>query len=164
VSFSQRRALNRGAEFFLVVFFIFFLCSLSSLSATAKKRDIPAFLKDIYTEIVQLGKYPGYDFFERQFFVGEDEDDTNKDVHCVIMIQDISGSERMTIQLTYMERVQRDPVIGIAREVRNIKCSFDRGNPDLLLSDFSEPEMNNLLPDILNAIRDKKRLMQLKIP
>ena len=164
MSLSQRKSFERAAGFFLLALFIFSLYPLAFSAAHTKKRDIPAFLKDIYTEVVQLGKYPGYDFFERQFFVGEEEDDTNKDIHCVIMIQDISGSERMTIQLTYMERVQKNPVIGIAREVKNIKCSLSEGNPDLLFSDFSEPEMKDLLPGILQAIRNKKRLLQLKIP
>jgi len=150
-----------------VIFLVFFslLCSRGGAAASASRsKDVPAFLRDIYTEVVELGKYPGYDFFERQFFVGEDDDDTNKDLHCLVMIQEISGINRMTIQLTYMERVQRRPVIGIARYVKNIRCSFGTEYPDLMGSDLSEPEMRALLPEILHAIRKKKKLMQMKFP
>lgn len=164
MSSSLRKAANFIVVISICLFFVFSDWHSAFPYEIHKKRNVPTFLEDIYREIVQLGKDPGYDFFERQFFVGVDDDDTNKDIHCVIMIQEISGIDRMTIQLTYMERVQRKPVIGIARYVKNIKCSFGTEHPDILTCDYSEPEMRALLPDILDSIRNKKKLLQMKHP
>jgi hypothetical protein len=137
--------------------------SLSSAMAAVKcsqNRDVMNLLKEIHNEIVLLGRYPGQNFFKREFFVGEDDDDTNKDIHVAVVIHETDTDEKMTIQVTYMERIKGRPVVGIAKSSKSIKCSCMGDHFDIKHTGFNNKEMNSILRDILRAIHDKKRLLK----
>lgn len=152
----------------LAIVSIFFGISSKMLSGTTsvsfiRNTDVKKLLKEIHDEVVLLGKYPGQDFFKREFFVGDDDDDTNKDIHVAIVIHETDDEEKMTIQVTYMERTKGRPVVGIAKNVRNIKCIYNRGSQiSIKHCDFSDKELKSMLKDILRAIHNKKRLLKQK--
>jgi len=125
-----------------------------------EKNDVQKILKEIHDEVVALGKYPGEDFFKREFFVGEGDDDTYKDIHVAIVIHKSGEEEKMTIQVTYMKRSQGSPVVGIAKSVKNIKCSCQENQIHIKHSEFKDEELKSILKDVLCAIHDKKRLLK----
>jgi len=118
-------------------------------------------LKKIYDEAREFGARPGEDFIKAEVFIGkEDDDDTNKDIHVVVLIQHTDGIDRMTVQVTYLERSKVDPRIKNARETKSFACRADGGGPSLLSSDYRDREIGPLAQEILKAIRNKKKLMK----
>lgn len=57
----------------------------------ANSAKITTLLKEIYGEVLELGPRRGEDFIRHEFFVGEEDDDTDKDFHLVVLIQDSPG-------------------------------------------------------------------------
>ncbi|MGD9345785.1 MAG: hypothetical protein PVH84_07970 [Candidatus Aminicenantes bacterium] len=104
-------------------------------------------------------RYPGCDFIKREFFVGEDDDDTNKDIHVVILVQDVDAKDKVTIQVTYMERSKGRPVVGIAKYVKVLSFYVQEDRVEIIQSDFDREEKQIVFLGILRAIRDKKKLL-----
>lgn len=125
-----------------------------------KKKDTSKILKEIYLEMKEFEKYPGCDFIKREFFVGEDDDDTNKDIHVVVLVQDVDEKEKITIQVTYMERSKGKPVIGIAKYIKVLSFFVLQGHTEIIKSDFSDKEKELILPGVLQAIKNKKKLLK----
>jgi hypothetical protein len=125
-----------------------------------KKKDTAKILKEIHHEMKQFENYPGYDFVKREFFVGEDDDDTNKDIHVVILVQDVDQKEKVTIQVTYMERSKGRPVIGIAKYVKVLSFFVIEGQTEIIKSDFDAEGKEIVLPGVLQAIKNKKKLLK----
>ncbi|MGB3860441.1 MAG: hypothetical protein WA915_00020 [Candidatus Aminicenantaceae bacterium] len=125
-----------------------------------EKKDTSKILKEIYQEMKEFDKYPGCDFIKREFFVGEDDDDTNKDIHVVILVQDVDEKEKVTIQVTYMERSKGRPVIGIAKYVKVLSFFVLEDQTDIIKSDFDAKEKEIVLPGVLQAIKNKKKLLK----
>jgi len=125
------------------------------------KADDLAALKTIFDEVREMGARPGEDFIKGEFFIGApDDDDTNKDTQAVILIQTVEGSERMIIQVTYMERNRDNPRIKIAKETKSLKCRIAGGRLLVVSSDYEERVLRRLAADLLQSIRDKKRLLR----
>jgi hypothetical protein len=118
-------------------------------------------LRQIYAEVKELGPYPGEGFVSREFFVGEDDDDTNKNTHIVILIQNIEGQGKMKIQVTDMEPSQANPQVKYAKGVKKIACLVTGDNVSVQSSDYKERELEKLIPGILHAIQDKEKLLKL---
>jgi hypothetical protein len=126
------------------------------------EREAPLrILKKIHEEVKELGNYPGEDFIKREFFIGRGDDDTNKDLHIVILIQPLEGGETMKIQVTFMEPTRDDPNVRYAKTVKNIACTILEKKVTVQSSDYDRNELEKLVPDILQAIRDKKKLLRL---
>jgi hypothetical protein len=125
-----------------------------------EEKDTSKILREIYLETREFEKYPGCDFIKREFFVGEDDDDTNKDIHVVILIQDVDEKEKITIQVTYMERRKGRPVIGIAKYVKVISYFVLGDQTEVIKSDFDDKEKGLVLPGVLQAIKNKKKLLK----
>ncbi len=128
----------------------------------AEPPDAPAadVLKQIYVEVKELGPYPGETFIKHDFFLGPADDDSYKREHVVVLIQDVDGVERMRIQVTEMKNRPDDPRIQLAGKTRTITCSVSGGEAlTLLRSDYSDTETVRLAPDILRAVREKKKLL-----
>lgn len=137
----------------------------ASRGAQASATDAPhrtaALILEIHREVKEMGPYPGEDFVRREFFLGEDDDDTNKDVHAVIIIQaSDGGAERMRIQVTALERSTNDPKIKYARGIKNAVCRVSPGDAAVLTSDYAALELEAVLRDLKRAILDKKRLLR----
>jgi len=114
---------------------------------------------EIYHEVKEMGRFPGEDFFKRQFHIG-DEDDTNQNIHVFILIQEIVDTEKMTIQVTYL-KTSNYPAVGIPIGIKNILCSIKKDDLKILNSDFSKKEMKVFLKELKLSISDKKRLLGL---
>jgi len=129
-------------------------------------QDRPKYLdllRLIYIEVKEMGARPGEGFIQGQFFIGKpDDDDTNKDIHVIILIQGSDGSEKMKIQVTYMERTRENPTVKYAKETKNIVCIVQENAVKLQSSDYAEREMKKLGEDILKSVRDKKRLLKIR--
>jgi len=142
--------------FFCLAEFVF---PVRSVFVPSKKKDISKILQEIYQEVKAFEKYPGCDFIKREFFVGEDDDDTNKDIHVVILVQDVDTKEKVTIQVTYMERTQGRPVIGIAKYVKVLSYFVQGDRVEIIKSDYERTEKELVLPGVLQAIKNKKKLL-----
>ena len=124
-------------------------------------RGPETILVRIFSEVRDFGPRPGEDFIKHEFFIGgPDDDDTNKDTSVVILIQNVDGVERMTVQVTFMTRDRTDPKIKTARETKSFAGSVRDGRWVLLRSDFPDRELEPLGAQILRAVLDKKRLMR----
>lgn len=137
----------------------------TSLSHEGKsgKKDASKFLREIYNEVKELGNFPGDDFFKREFFVGKDDDDTYQDIHALILIQNMGGVEKITIQVTYFRPSENDPTVKYAVNMRNISYALLQDEIVILESDYDEKERKKFLPEILRAIRGKKKLLKKSI-
>jgi hypothetical protein len=108
----------------------------------------------------EFEKYPGCDFIKKEFFVGEDDDDTNKDIHVVILVQEVDEKEKVTIQVTYMERKKGRPVVGIAKSIKVFSYFVTEDQLEIIKSDFDAREKGLVLAGVLKAVRDKKKLLK----
>ena len=77
-----------------------------------------------------------------------------------VLIQEIDGIEKMTIQMTYL-KTSSYPAVGIPVKIKNIFCSFQNDKVKILNCDFSDKEMNTILKELKHSISDKKRLLGL---
>lgn len=125
-----------------------------------KKKSYPI-LMEIYREVKELGSYPHDDFVKREFFVGEDPDDTNKDIHALILIQRLDQKQKITLQITYLKSSSNDSEVDYMKSVRAISWFLKENKIELIQSDYSEKERELFLPQVLRSIQDKKRLLKL---
>ena len=72
----------------------------------------------------------------------------------------IGSRERMTIQVTRMERSPSDPRIKTARETLTIVGAPDGPGFRIVRSDFSGDALETVCIQILRAVQDKKRLIK----
>jgi hypothetical protein len=124
------------------------------------KKDSSKILMEIYQEVKELGPFPGDDFIKREFFVGKDDDDTYQDIHTLILIQNIYEIEKITIQVTYFQPSENDPTVKYAKNMRSISYALLQDEIVVLKSDYDEKERKKFLPQILRAIRGKKKLLK----
>jgi hypothetical protein len=135
----------------------------SAPCAQAERPGVPAgdVLKEIYVEVKELGPYPGESFIKHEFFLGPADDDSYKKEHIVVLIQVVDGVDRMRIQVTEMKNRPDNPRIQLAGKARTIICSVSAGGAlTLLRSDYGDKEIVCLAPDILRAVREKKKLLE----
>jgi hypothetical protein len=164
--------MRRAVIFFCLIGFIASVFGLKTASpaleagaAQTWEKSLPT-LKKIFSEVKEIGPYPGEDFIRREFFVGEDDDDTNKDISVVVLIQRVDDQpyqERMKIQVTEMERSRENPRVGYARITRSVSCLVVGNTVDVQESEFEERSLERLATQILKAIQDKKKLLKISL-
>ncbi len=154
-----KRFLSSIAACFLLLCLSEFVFPIRLSVISIEKKDTSKILKEIYQEVKGFEKYPGFDFIKREFFVGEDDDDTNKDIHVVILVQDVGEKKKVTIQITYMERSKGRPVIGIAKYVKVLSYFVLEDQTEIIKSDFDDKGKELVLPGVLQAIKNKKKLL-----
>lgn len=118
-------------------------------------------LKEIHAEVKEMGLYPGQDFVQQAFFVGEDDDDTNKDIHVSILIRAQEEKDKMTVRVTLMKKDRRNPQARLAGKTKEFICLIGEDEVEIRSSDYPEDEIARLAPEILTAVRNKKRLLNL---
>jgi hypothetical protein len=134
---------------------------VQGFSRSQAERAYLVTVKTIYAEVKEMGVRPGEDFNQREFFIGApDEDDTNKDIYVNIFIQTVAGTEKMRIQVTYMERTRANSKIKLAKETRDLHVIVGKDAVRIERSDYNEGELPKLTEDILRAVKDKKRLLK----
>jgi hypothetical protein len=127
-------------------------------SPSAKK--MAALLVEIHREVAEIGRYPGEEFIRREFFIGPGDDDTYKDAHLVVLIQEVGPERKMTLQVTPLIPSPENPRVKFGREVKVVVCRLAAGRVRLERSDYSEKELSALLPEMLRVIRDRKKLFR----
>lgn len=129
-------------------------------SPAEKPKDAPFLLREIHREVAEMGGYPGEDFIRRDFSLGEDDDDTNKNHHVGVLIQSLEGDTIMTIQVTKLEPTRKDPRIRYGKEGRMIVCRIRPEEVEIKRSDFHGKELEAVLGEVLRAVLDKKKLLK----
>jgi len=141
---------------------------LSSLAGLAeppgaggqKKADVPRLLREIRTEVLEIGRYPGEDFARGEFFLGAGDDDTNKTHAVGILVQDKAEGSQMTIVISRLEPSTDNPRVKYARDPKTVVGRFAGSAVEVLRSDYPEAELEGLLPAVLKAVVDKKALLK----
>lgn len=126
-----------------------------------QKRSAEAGLREIYLEVLEMGPYSGQSFIHWDFFIGEDDDDTNKDIHAAVIISGEDESRRMTVRITWMEPFPGEPKAWRAGANKNLACAVEGDSVRIISSEFMPDEWRVLSAGLLKAIRDKKRLLDL---
>ena len=120
-------------------------------------------LKSIYAEVKDMGARPGENFIQREFFIGgPDDDDTNKNISVNIFIQTVENREDMRIEVTYMERTPENVKVKLAKNTKFLNVLIERGALRITRSDYGDRELGRLTKDILESVKNKKRLLRLK--
>ena len=154
----RRRA--APATVFSVLLPILLAAGLSALPYPQKSRDVPALLREIEKTVREIGGYPGEDFVRREFFLGEGDDDTYKTHYVGILIKDDAEGPRMTIQVTRLEPTKDNPRVKYARDPKTIVCRFPADRAEIVRSDYTQADLETLLPEMLRAVVDKKNLLK----
>jgi len=138
-----------------------FATALAALSGPAPLKKYLTVLKQIHAEVKEMGPYPGEDFIRREFFVGQDDDDTNKDIHVIVLIQSLEAKEKMTIRVTEMVKDPGNPRARLAKTSKALTCLVAADRLEVQSSDYEEKDLAALVPEILTAIQNKKKLLNL---
>jgi len=155
-----RHRLRRAAGLVLCLFSL--LTGPLDAAGAATESSHLAGLKKIHAEVKEMGPYPGDDFVRREFFVGEDDDDTNKDIQVVVLIQSFEMKDKMTIRVTQMARERAGSRISLAQETRDLVCLVAGEQVEIQSSGYEKEALDSLVSDILTAVRNKKRLLKLE--
>jgi hypothetical protein len=132
-------------------------------SDTKTAQNVSSLLKEIFREVAEIGPYPGEEVIRREFFVGEGDDDTYKDYHLVVLIQDAPGGQKMILQVTRLVPEPGNPRIKKGRDSKLVVCGTNGCRLDLVKSDYTEKELSSFLPELLRAIRARKKLVRDKL-
>lgn len=145
----------------VLVSFFFLRAAGSGLSPDqGKAKDAPGLLREIHREVSEMGPYPGEGFIRGDFSLSDDDDDTYRRHHVGILIQDREEGPVMTIQVTRLEPMSRNPRIRYGREARTIVCRFGPDEVEITRSDYPPRELETLLADVLQAVLKKKSLLK----
>ena len=144
-----------------VLFLFTVLAGQAEIIAPESENPLLSGLRKIHAEVKEMGPYPGDEFIRREFFVGEDDDDTNKDTQVVVLLQPFESTEKMTIRVTEMAREPAGSRTSVAKSSKALVCLVGGGRVEIQSSDYDKPALERLVPDILTAVRNKKRLLKL---
>jgi hypothetical protein len=125
-----------------------------------EKAGVAGLLREIRTEVLGLGRYPGEDFTRGEFFLGAGDDDTNKTHAIGILVQDGAEGARMTVVVSRLEPSGDNPRVKYARDPKTVICRFGGSAVEIVRSDYPEAELEKLLPSVLKAVVDKKALLK----
>lgn len=123
-------------------------------------KDVPGLLREIHREVGEMEAYPGEEFVRRDFSLGEDDDDTNRNHHVGILIQDLDGVPVMFIQITRLVPQKNNPRIRYGKDGRMIVCRFRPDRVEITRSDYPQDELEALLAEVLRAVVLKKSLLK----
>ncbi len=158
------RTVNRAGNLLIALLSALLLPLLARAAGNQAERpvspDASSLLAAVVAEVKELGRRPGEDFTRWEFFLGEDDDDTNKDIHAVVLIQDDPLPLLLRVQVTYYERLASNRRVRIAGPTRSFRASETGGRWTLLKCDYPDEDLVPVLRSLLKAIRDKKRLLR----
>ncbi len=155
--------------FYLIGFH--FLCLVFLLAAQKsnrldidKENYLAATIREIYQELRPVASVSPEGLREWQSFLGQDPDDTYKDDHLFIIIQEKEKEVRVWIQITFLERDPNNPRKQTALGSKGIEATVDRQTETVSVgrNDFSADEVESIFPEILRSVREKKKLMGIK--
>jgi hypothetical protein len=132
-------------------------CKVYEEKAELEKK-IFEILKEIHREVKEFGKFGKEEFINREFHLDLDGNEVNSEEHVNVLIYETGDREKMSIQVTYFEPINR--VTKYAKEIRSIICFFRGEQMEIEKCDYEEKQMKSLLSDILKEIRYEKELLK----
>ena len=123
-----------------------------------KPSDI---LWEIYEEVTGLDRFANDSFVKGEFHINLDGNEDNKEEHIVVLNHFASGQEKLLLQVTYFESRRKNSPVKYAKYIREIECCVLDKRVEIERCDYSEVEINSLLPGILEGIRNKKKILDL---
>ena len=123
----------------------------------------PALLRRVYDEVLTFGTTapaPEAPVLQDFFIGGPDDDDTNKDVHVVVLLYRAGGFEMMKLRVTTLVRSPSDPRIKKAAGSKACTCRVDGEGIAVVSSDLEDRDLARTASELLKAIADKKRLIK----
>ena len=150
----------RAAAAWAAVLVALFVLPAAAASGAQKTADIPGLLREIRTEVLGLGRYPGEDFARGEFFLGAGDDDTNKTHAVGVLVQDKAEGSQMTIVVSRLDPVADNPRVKYTRDPKTVVGRFAGSAVEVIRSDYPEAELEELLPRILRAVIDKRALLK----
>lgn len=126
----------------------------------SRKKDPNEILKEIYKEVKEIGSYDNENFIKREFHINLDGNDRKKEEHVVVLINSVGDKEKMVVQVTYFEP-ERSEFVKYPKDIRLVLCYIKGDKIDIKKCDYNEREIRHLLPEILQGIRYKKKLLKL---
>ncbi len=162
---NLRDIFNLILVIFILIFFIGPSMALpvydTSQSVQPKALIIQKALKDIHDEVIQMGSYGGDDFIKREFWFELDGVKENKEEHVLVLEHNDGLNLRMTVQVTYFTKDKSQRFIRYAEDTRTVSCWVKGECLEIDKSDYSDEEMETLLPGILKGIRCEKEILKL---
>jgi hypothetical protein len=162
----RSRKYQKGIIIGIAIGLVIIACSLNSDDGNAVrkekiKKDPKEYLRQIHCEVKELGSYENEAFIKREFHTELDGNQENKEEHVVILIYRVGDKERMLVQVTYFVAKRKNSPVKYPKEIRVILCSLKGDNLEIKNCDYTEKEIESLLPDILQGIRNKKKILKL---
>jgi hypothetical protein len=162
---NKRHFFNLIQIFFVLLFFCLPSTAMpfsdTSPSQPTKKQTIQKALKDIHDEVIQMGSYADEDFIKREFWFELDGVEENKEEHVVVMQHNDGLNLRMTIQVTYFTKDKSQRLVRYAEDTKSVFCCVKGPLLEIDKSEYSDEEMETLLPGILKGIRVEKEILKL---
>jgi len=98
-----------------------------------------------------------------QSFLGQDPDDTYKEDMLFIVIRDAADGSFLLIQVQGMRRHPDNPHVQSGLEARSVAAIIKGEKVVIENCDFSPEELDRLIPEMLQSIREKKKLLGIRI-
>lgn len=129
-----------------------------------KENYLAARIREIYEELRPAASVSPEGLREWQSFLGEDEDDTYKDDHLFIIIQEKEREVRLWVQITFLERDKINRRKQKAVGSKGINATIDGKTEKVSIhrNEFSSEEVEKIFTAILCSIRNKKKLLGIK--
>lgn len=118
-------------------------------------------LKDIYKEVMELGKKENEEFVKGEFDFDLDGNEINSEEHIIVLIHGLEDRERIIVQVTYFEPKKGSRTIKYAKDTKVISGLLKKSSLKIDTCDYSAEEVKSLLPKILEGIREEKKLFKL---
>jgi hypothetical protein len=135
-------------------------CGKSS-AQPSNGKSIQKTLKDIHDEVLEMGRYRGEDFIKREFWFELDGVEENKEEHVVVLEHNDGLNLRMTVQVTYFTKDKGKRFVRYAEDTKSVFCCLKGSVLEIDKSDYSDEEMEKVLPGILKGIRVEKEILKL---
>lgn len=139
---------------------VFLPDDIQSLTPVPSGEKTLKVLFSIYREVKEFGKYAGDDFINREFHIDLDGRRQNSEEFVVVLIHDTDEGETMILELTYFSDKKTIYSSKYLREVKRIVCTLKQETVRIVESNFSQHELEKILPLILEGIISKKKLLE----
>lgn len=149
---------------FLEIFAASVLFSAQERHRLDKENYLAARIREIYEELRPAASVSPEGLREWQSFLGKDEDDTYKDDHLFIIMQEKEKEVRLWVQITFLERDKINPRKQTALGSKGIEATIDGKTEKVSIrrNEFSSEEVEKIFAAILHSIREKKKLLGIK--
>ncbi|MDD8028001.1 MAG: hypothetical protein PHE62_00460 [Acidobacteriota bacterium] len=123
------------------------------------EQEVSDLFRRIYEEVQTMPARPGERFIRQEFFIGEGDDDTYKDIAVSIVLPREDAPPDMIVQITWMKRDRRDRRVAVARSTKTLRFILEADGTRLEGDEPANGEIAVLARGLFTAVRNKKRLL-----